>query len=607
MLVGVLGLVLLGPGVARADNAVIASSPDDGSIVDTSPNEIVIDFLEELGEQNTIALQCDADLVTLPRPEVVGDTNRTLTVEIQTPLPAASCVVTWAVSTPEAEPNGSGNITFTVQNETAAPPTTVEGTTTTATTTADGGTTSTPTTAAASADSETLELGDTETGQGPLWLGRLISTLGVAVLFGALLMIAAAWPEGTEYLLAVRFIRSAWIVAVIGTILYVAAATAAVNDEGLGSGFSPGGWLDLADAGWPGRAALARLALVVVSAWVAFRPDRVIDPTTQFAALGLPALAVVTIGFSRVEGDLPWLGVAIGVTHALAMAVWIGGVILVGRVVLAGPGEEDLVHAVRGFSRVSVPAIGLTLLSGVVQMIRLDGGDLFTSSHGRAVVFKTVVVAVMVFIAISARQFVNQRMSRANEMSVPLADRLRRAFGTEALIGIAVLAISAWLVALDPSNVDEAPSIDYAISRSIEVPEADLDVTIRLTRDRLLPDGTAPSGLEVDVSAPETGLSNMEVVFTAPPNDEVGTITQPVPLTGAGKAVRLESPEGGLPLGIAGDWTVQVNAITPSGVVNSEPVQFTILESDGSAPTTAITIPPVSIVTLPTTTVAPEN
>ena len=60
------------------------------------------------------------------------------------------------------------------------------------------------------------------------------------------------------------------------------------------------------------------------------------------------------------------------------MAVWVGGVVLLARVVLAGPGEEDLVHAVRGFGRISGPAIVVTVVSGLVQLYRLDGGSLFS-------------------------------------------------------------------------------------------------------------------------------------------------------------------------------------------------------------------------------------
>ena len=106
---------------------------------------------------------------------------------------------------------------------------------------------------------------EAETGQGPLWLGRLLSVLGVAILFGSLVTIAAAWPEGVEYLVAVRFIRMIWIVALLGTVLYVAAATAAATGESFGSGLNPSNWLDLFDAGASGIAAIARLILVLGS------------------------------------------------------------------------------------------------------------------------------------------------------------------------------------------------------------------------------------------------------------------------------------------------------------------------------------------------------
>ena len=352
---------------------------------------------------------------------------------------------------------------------------------------------------------------EAETGQGPLWLGRLLSVLGVAILFGSLVTIAAAWPEGVEYLVAVRFIRMIWIVALLGTVLYVAAATAAATGGSFGSGLNPSNWLDLFDAGAPGIAAIARLILVLGSGWVAFRPDRVIDPTTQMAALGIPALAVATMGFSRTGGDLAVIGIATGMLHALAMAIWIGGVVLLARVVLAGPGEEDLVHAVRGFCRISNLAIIVTVVTGLIQTVRLDGGDLFGSSHGRVLLLKTVAVAIMLFIAIKARQFVNDRLARADEMTVPMADRLRRAFGTEAAIGIVAVALSAWMFALTPPNSDTGTSIDYAIEQHFEVPEGDLDVTVKLTQDT-----PGLVGMEVEVDAPESGMSQLVVVFTAP-------------------------------------------------------------------------------------------
>ena len=320
---------------------------------------------------------------------------------------------------------------------------------------------------------------------GATWLGRVLSTLGLAVLFGSLALIIAAWPEGPEYILAVRFLRSVWLLTLAGTLLYVVALSAAVRDESLGSGLNPAGWLDLLDAGWPGRAALARLVLVIACAWVVMRPERVIDPTTQLPAIAIPTLAVVTIGLSRTGGDLAIIGVIAGITHALAMAVWVGGVVLLARVVLAGPGEEDLVHAVRGFGRISGPAIVITVVSGLVQLFRLDGGSLFSEPHGRVLLLKTVFVALMLFVGLTARQVAQARLARAGDLTAPTADRLRRAFGTEAAIGVVVLGLSGWLLSFTPAKIDDPGSLDYAIEETIVDPVNGLDVTVSLEPGRV--------------------------------------------------------------------------------------------------------------------------
>jgi copper transport protein len=493
------------------------------------------------------------------------------------------------VSDADGQPNGAGSFDFAVQNDTAPVETTSAPDTTDATGTA------TDATAPATGDGDIAQLSNVEDGQGPLWLGRLLSVLGIAVLFGSLVLIAAAWPEGVEYLLAIRFIRATWIVAMVGTLLYAAAATAAVSGSGLGSGFNPLNWIDLFSAGIPGVAVVARVALVAAAAWVAFRPDRVIDPVTQLAALLIPAAATATIGLSRTDMDLAVVGVALSIVHALAMAVWLGGVVLLARVVLAGPGEEDLVHAVRGFGRLSTAAIVITILTGLFQMVLLDGGNLFGSSHGRVVLLKTLVVAFMVFIAMSARQYVNAKLPRANEMTIPTADRLRRAFGVEAAAGAIVLALSAWLVSITPPNIDTSATVDYAIELQVDAPEADLDVIVKFTSDTV-----GLSGMWVEVDRPESDLSGLEIVLTAPPNQTVGTITQPVPLTGPG--VGVVPPEKGIPFSVAGEWSMTVNAVTAGGVYTSPPQAFTIRNADGSTPTTVLTPPPVVTITIPDTT-----
>ncbi len=608
------------PGTAFADNEVITSEPADGATLSTSPSQIVFSFTEEVGELRIVGVECNAETVIVPAPTLSGN-NRMMTVDLSgTPLPKGVCTATWTVSNADSEPNGSGQLTFQVESEPIS--TTVEGETTDATaveggevtgggvTPVDGVTTiagaDTDTTdgaagadtTSATDDTEIVDLNQVTSGAGPLWLGRVLSTLGIAVVFGALVVIAAAWPEGVEYLITVRFLRAAWVFALVGTLLFTAAASAAVADASLGSGFNPGAWINLLDAGWSGRAALLRLVLVIAMAWAAFRPDRVIDPVTQMAALGVPALAVAMIGVGRVNGSLVLLGVLLGIAHALAMAIWLGGVILLSRVVLSGPGEEDLVHAVRGFSRISVIAIIVTIATGLAQMFRLDGGNLFNNGHGQVTVLKVLLVAGMVFIGLSARQFAQQRLARAHEMTVPMSDRLRRAFGMEASIGLVALLASSWLLALSPVNVDNEPSIDYAIERRVQVDNGEvtvLDVTVKLTSDRV-----GLSGLEVRVDDPDEGITRLEIVLTPPENLVTGGIVQSIPLTGTGRAVR--TAEAGLPIEVAGAWLLQVNAETAVGRVLSDPVVIEILAADGTAPTTSITAPAPILVPIDTVT-----
>ena len=597
LLVAVAALLGLSPGSAGAENTVVNSSPENGATLNVSPDEIVIGFADDLGQDNTISVDCEAEPVTLPPPEVLDD-GTTLSVTIPDPLPRGTCVARWQVSNTDNEPDGRGVISFVIEN--AAPeggvdPDAAAPDSAAPTTVATETTTPLAETGSSTDDPEVADLSTAGSGNASVWLTRLLSTLTIAVLFGSLVVITAAWPEGVEYLVTIRFVRAVWVAALISTLLFTGFAAAAVTADGGGSPFNPGTWLDLLDAGWSGRAVLARLVLLLASAWAAFRPERVIDPTTQLAALGIPGLCAAMIGISRTVGPLAGLGVLMGVLHALAMAVWVGGVVLLARVVLAGPGDEDLIHAVRGFGRISTPAIVVTIVTGLVQMFRLDGGELFQSGHGRVVVLKTVVVAVMIFVAFSARQFVAQRLNRAQQMTVPLADRLRRAFGAEAAIGVVVLALSAWLLAFTPPNIDDAPTVDYAITQTHTDEAGILDVRIRLTDDRI-----GLVGLEVELREPAENVAGLVVVFTAPPNDQnIGSIRQPVPLTQAGFAVRDETI--GLPISVAGNWTIQVEANTAGGAVSSTPQAYQVFNLDGSSPTTAVTLPPTSLVEVVTT------
>ena len=339
---------------------------------------------------------------------------------------------------------------------------------------------------------------------------------------------------------------------------------------------SPSAWFDLADLGAPGYAAIARLVLVVATGWVVVRPERVIDPTTQLGAFGVPALAVVMIGLSRTTGDYAFIGVFAGIGHALSVAVWFGGLALVARVVLAGPGEEDLVHAVRAYSRISVPAMLVVAITGVIQVFRLVGTDIFTSTHGRVMLLKTLLVVAMLFVALTVRQMVAARLDRASEMTIPLANRFRRAFTAEAAIGVVVMASSAWLLALEPGKVEPFERADYIVVQPFVDAPTGFDITVSIG-----PSQVGLNALLVEIEKPQDGISNVLVEFL-PPEGVTGAIgiQQPIPLVTAGTAYR--EVVNGIPFNVPGVWTMRVSGQTATGIFSPATAQFTVTAADGT-------------------------
>ncbi|MBI4934684.1 MAG: copper resistance protein CopC/CopD [Actinobacteria bacterium] len=553
---------------SAADNTLVSSTPAANSSIDTFAGPITLVFAAPVGPSPQVTMTCGDPGVqqSLAEPILLAD-QVTVSVEMLTPAPAGTCTVGWRVTDTSLQPAGSNSFAFAVINETAV--TVVTTTTTIAGTTAE----SAPSTTVAAVPITTQTPSTTESNggsSGPLGLFRLLSNLGLAMLFGALVVIAIAWPEGVEYILTVRHLRTAWGLAVAGSYLYAAALAADQSGGSLGGSLIPTGWGDLLDT-TSGKAALLRMVFVLASIYVVMRPERTIDPATQLAALVPPGLAVVTLAFSREEFGL--IEYAAGAVHAVAMAVWIGGLILLTRVVLAGPGEEDLVHAVRGFARISTPALWATVASGAVLLFRLDRGQL-GSSHGLVLIVKTLLVSIMVFVGVAARQFISQRVARVDAMTAPLATRLRRALGIEALVGIVVLGLTSWLLALTPPGLNASgdSTLDLGAPKEFVNNAMNVDVVLAFS------ERVGTNDVRIEVVAPPTGLVGLTVNFLPPAGATVpGMTIDPIPLTGPGVAV-LEKSDG-FTLSASGTWTVQVLV---GGVLVSEQQVFV----GGDAPVT---------------------
>ena len=165
----------------------------------------------------------------------------------------------------------------------------------------------------------------------------------------------------------------------------------------------------------------------------------------------------------------------------------------------------------------------------------------------------------MVFVGLLTRQFVHSTVRRTDVMTAPLAARLRRATGIEALGGVVVLALSAWLLALTPGGVGASASNAETYASQTAIASGDLALTVSVT-------GTVgDNGVRVEVTQPVTGLTSLIIRFIPPQGTAAPQVdlTVPAELTGAGVAVLPE--EEGVPLLVAGTWTLQVDAVTPAG------------------------------------------
>lgn len=558
-----------------ASNSLTSSNPADGATLGTSPAIMTFTFAQPVraDEVFTVAVGCGvpAEPQSTGIPQL-GDDDVTFTVEVLSPFPRGACTITWLLRDDLEQPIATDLIAFSVAADTP---------TANATDTTPG-----PTIPTAAVVAETGGIDDVEavggTG-GAAWLGHLLSTIAAMVLFGSAALIYLAWPEGPNYTVTKPFMLGVWTVGIIGSLLEVMAIGSDLTDTSFLGGLNPLSWFEVFQSGWGGAAAVIRLFAIALSGYLAFRPDNVFIEFSQAFALGLPAVAVATLAFGRVAGSLAAIGLVVNLVHVIAAALWFGGALLTTRVVLAGPGEKDLVDAVRIFARYSTPAILVTVVTGALETIRLVGGSLLTSSYGRVIVLKVIAVVFMVFVAIGARGLVARRLARAETLSRGNTSRFRRSFRAEASFGIVVLVFSGWAMTINPPKVSLIPKVEYAVTVPLIEEASGLAVDVSLS-----PGAVGLNAVEVHVLDTPARIVDLVLEFDPAVGSYGRGVVQEIPLTGRGVA-RLGTADG-LPFDVSGDWTVTITAVYETGLSTrlSSPLQ--VLEADGSVPTTSTTI-----------------
>jgi putative copper export protein len=523
-------------------NELISSNPQPNSTVNVVPTQLQLIFRNKLDADDAAALgvllRCNGVTVSLGAPVIAVD-MQTVSTPLASLPPAGQCTVTWVINR-NIGSLGTFNFTLLVTTDT--------------TTGALGEDSATATTVVG----EIVAVAPASESRFGLLLGlfRILEYLFVISLFGGLLYIVMGWPEGFEYDTTQRFLRLSWIGATVTMFIVVALQSARAGGDSFVASLNPFSWFGALNSAF-GFIILLRFALVAGSAWISFSPRRVLAPETQVPAIIYLLAMMATYGLTRIGQNLSVATYIFGIFHAWSMGLWLGGLALLARATLAGPGERDLLDAVRYFAKISPLLIVLTVFTGLVQVYLMDGAAIFTSSHGRLNVLQLIVAALMIWLMLVLRNFAMTRLNREKRLSAQMAWRLRRAITAEIVIGVLVLAITSWAVSMRPAQAvpkRPAPIANYIYRE--ELKNDRFHVVLSLT-----PLTTGANAMRVELIEPKR-INNFEVRLV-PQAEGYAGISLIVPIKYPGAAVA--PVDGGLVFPVAGVWNVEIVGTTTTG------------------------------------------
>ncbi len=241
-----------------------------------------------------------------------------------------------------------------------------------------------------------------------------------------------------------RLVRLGWVFAALGLILvpirllYQASALAGSGGEVSVSALFGTIW----GSAW--LLELASVALFLVALLLMGRESR---PGPWLLALASVVLGAVVPGMSGHALPGGAALITVNTVHVLAAGSWAGGLaclVLVGiPAASSAPPESSALSAVAAaFSRIALPAVGILVLSGVVNASRhLGWGQLLTTPYGRLLSLKLVFVA-----GAFALGFYNWRMVRPALEGRPRTGLLSVPATLELVVALTVLAVTAALI-----------------------------------------------------------------------------------------------------------------------------------------------------------------
>ena len=236
-----------------------------------------------------------------------------------------------------------------------------------------------------------VDAGDVQPGRvGCPRVSRWISYGGIALLGGAWLLLTA-WPAGRDDRRARAVVWTGWGAAVAGALLEL--LWQGPYEAGTSSPFSAS-LLDATlhtDYGQLHCARLVLLGVIAIVLGIALQPARGLRPLDHaFWPLGFGVAYTFAAAGHATTTRPAWLSIGADMVHLSAMAIWVGGLAVVGIALLPRREPAELRAVLPVFSRVAFAAVVLLAASGAYAAWRGVGSwrALVETSYGWLVLAK---------------------------------------------------------------------------------------------------------------------------------------------------------------------------------------------------------------------------
>ncbi|RSM56845.1 copper resistance protein CopC [Actinoplanes sp. ATCC 53533] len=507
-----LGVTVLPAVPASAHAGLVSSTPEAGSVLGQSPEQITLTFNETVsavpGRIQVVAP--DGKRIT----ESVAVRGNVLTIRVRRADQAlGTYLVSYRMVSGDSHPIGNALI-FSVGAPSARP-----------------------------AEADPSKVHPTVTAAVSTF--KFLGYAGLTLIVGPTLFLALLWPRRMSRRGPIRLVRAGLaltVVATMGTLWSQA-------PYGSGAPLWDVSLPELSDVlasrfGITLTARLAVLALIAGLITPVLRGTSGWVRTIPLLGLGAAGLTTWPLTGHAVVSPLAGALVAADVVHMAAMAVWLGGLVTLSAFLLRRANSRVLRVILPVWSRWATLAVVWLVSAGVVQSVVQVGSvpALWQTGYGQLLLAKVAVLATVLATAAFARKLVQR-----HQVSSQGPAQLRRTVGVEIAATTAILAMSAVLVQVTPGRSAETrktPPVEDGVSQTLTSKLYTLQFNIypvelgewnTVHGQTYTPEGKPLPAKEWTVTTRHVGQDLEPVTEPIAPlparNDALGSLTFPLPGT----------------------------------------------------------------------------